>query len=699
MPTNENRRHSRFFAETGHPSTEYSNNLARLWRNADAVFKQAHFLLCNKLSPYDNPGKIKDFYNRLARKYNAIRRHIGRESSQDLYGIEQQFSQIVSELSAVVSRLQLLPTPKYAEQIPNAPRRSKATNRPLLVSSLIAEALYVASCMTPQAAPNSHEALMEETSDAAEVEVPTPSKTKAPATKTAKPPIPTETPLSQREKSLRAKAQEANAYVQAMLAQNPNMIKESDAHLQFLIDEGYIDKSIITADFNSYGYLAVAFQDEPNYGDDGYIFPEFLDQDKKPLIASTEGALNYLQNSKIKIQDVDGKVIDSAKLTATDLKIVVGDEYVAYAVYLPTGAKVAAISLDTRGWGPIVPRRSAESTNLTPTAVPSPTAVNNETTINPPTMESKVEIIAQLVKEAEQSNVLPQGLNPEQESDFNQLAIENKLSDTLRFVPPTIILDVESRLAGYTLAGERLRDRAGNLVTDVRVEPSADGETWTLVRAPYQFTFEGETFSLPYPSRYQADDLTLTPEGDLALSAHLWREGDWQRKKVLDPEGKETEFPKYSTDEAEVMILKETTKVTEPNWEDENSATRALSKARADKMMGVTPGVPKIIYKEIKYNTGGGIHANGIFIVDDFGVPVRDKNGKVVEKPAVFYASNNLPQTGQSIVVLEINGESTKIIIDSPVTTYKEAVSKGVTSFVMTQEEYDAIMSALTPAN
>jgi hypothetical protein len=254
--------------------------------------------------------------------------------------------------------------------------------------------------------------------------------------------------------------------------------------------------------------------------------------------------------------------------------------------------------------------------------------------------------------------------------------------------------------------------KAGGFAADVTADNKINipgvieiDQTTGKTERTYSFTLpdDGRVIQLTTSGQVGVDvTIGVDANGNTVVTiegARYSKENGWTQARALAPDGiTETEHPALSKDEFEVMVLAETLKVTEPNWEDPNSATRKESKQRSDELTD-GKGVPRRTYEGVEYFVGGGVYDSRVYIVDENGIPVRAENGKIVEIPTVFHTSLNMTQTGQTLGALEINGVATKFVIDAPIGEFADYKKKGVTSWTMTQAEYDAVMSALTPAN
>jgi hypothetical protein len=214
--------------------------------------------------------------------------------------------------------------------------------------------------------------------------------------------------------------------------------------------------------------------------------------------------------------------------------------------------------------------------------------------------------------------------------------------------------------------------------------------------AEYEFSVNGETYLMPEHS------VELTVEdGKLCQSAQCLENGKWVRVRALAPDGiTETEHPAYSKMEAMVMWLAETLKFENPNWQDASSPEREQSKERAREILGTRPNSPVISYEGVTYYLDTRtVFDSALYLVDELGVPIRNEQGKVVEVPIGFMCYGDV-SGGQSLVGWEeSDGGISEIFLDAKLGNISYYGEHETTPFVLTQAEYDEIMTSLTSAN
>lgn len=222
-------------------------------------------------------------------------------------------------------------------------------------------------------------------------------------------------------------------------------------------------------------------------------------------------------------------------------------------------------------------------------------------------------------------------------------------------------------------------------------------------RAPYEFsTPYGETIQMP-ATTIKSEEMSVE-DGGLCIPAYCWEAdaNQWVRKKALAPDGiTETEHPTYSKMEAMAMWLADTLEIESQNWQDANSPERVESEQRARSLLGNKIGTPKIDYGGMTFveENGKFVWDSRVYVVDSNGEPVRDDSGNVMEKPMLFMSYVEL-KVNQSLMAWEnVRGEKIEIMLDANLDDISYYEQHGTTPFVLTEEQYSAMVVSLTSAN
>jgi hypothetical protein len=227
-------------------------------------------------------------------------------------------------------------------------------------------------------------------------------------------------------------------------------------------------------------------------------------------------------------------------------------------------------------------------------------------------------------------------------------------------LPAKVIKAIETDLRGYKICnGDQLCDANDNVLPTYRVVSAKSDTSWILT-GTRNFTLEGEEYS--YVNILTSKDVTILKDGGLDMQAEQFIDGQLVQEKLLDPNGKPTEYDRFAYNDAVVAIMKETERVIAEEGgleEDRMSTPESVLLLGFDSAQPNTARINNIIkYHGMEYDKNDWYELSiTISLVGVDGINIK-------KQPTILYTYDQMERK-QSVVAFRRNGLIMKMVVDA----------------------------------